>query len=997
MNVPDDDQWSRIAELIETCDDLPPSRLPDKIEHLKKGGESSEVLSYLRLNYSLPTSGWEVGEGSLIGGRYRVLNKLGEGGMGVVFLAHQERVNRDVALKMMHPSLATPSLVDRLAGEISTLGRLNHPNIVRIFDADVHRGERASQEALYYTMEVVDGTTLSDWVRAKTPTLEEKLECLAGVCDAVSYAHEHSVIHRDLKPGNILIRTDGQPAVLDFGLARVTEIAMRSEEDPMEENQEIFFASGTPAYMSPEKWQRYDDREAGDIYAIGVMLFEFVAGRRPWRFGSDTSISVMRETILGSAAPRLRDVYSNVDPSIDALTARLLATEPENRPGTASEVATELRRIVRSIRRRATVRKHLPMLSVSALALATTLGFFIENTWRTSQHRKSERAFGEAQRTLNNPPPDVRSRIHALVPTSPRKRHTQSSWRDILISGLTHWELAPRTLPDLPDGFSPLATDNSGAHYLGQLSDGTWALAGAGGDISPYPGTPPETVIFHPTRPVLVTVTRSGAVASWDWETGAVKSLGDFTAKGSSVAFSPDGKLLATESTDEATAEEKDISPIGTTRIFCTEKWSLKHSLVAKGSPHNIYSRPASGIAFSPGSTLLATTSTDSLHVLIWNLETGELDSFAYHVNPVQTLAWHPEKGRRLLATGRQDGAVSLWSIQSQTGKRRKSPLFVFGQQPSAINRHHWTPRPTVESLTWIPGTGQLLAQDSTGKLDVWSPSDPISPTRTFEGILPVGQLHWHGPGHFFSLRGQDGTWTEWQINPSPIATATRIPLSAQHLSFDPTSQFLSAAGNAGAIFLDVFTWQARETLDPILTGSACFAPHSGDFWAYTKKTGPVRWESTTEDDTIHLRSPVRGNLEKSLGLFAFDTHGGLFALTRGSNIYIRPPEDSGDPASGEVEKKTTLPLDELVPAITLDSGVNTITVSPSGDWLALSWGRSGTKGLWRRLGKTRWEKTGIDLSGVRTLAFHPTSPQLMHGRRPVGAEALEAPDSRNL
>ena len=156
-----DQEWTRINELISRLEMLPDNQLLKEMEKLSDKGESSQVLKYLRLNFALPANPWNVSPGQSIGGKYTLIEKVASGGMGVIYRAKQDLIDRVVALKMIHPALASEQMFTRLKEEISTLGRLDHPGIVRIFDADVHKVDPKSQrEAVFYTMELVEGPTL---------------------------------------------------------------------------------------------------------------------------------------------------------------------------------------------------------------------------------------------------------------------------------------------------------------------------------------------------------------------------------------------------------------------------------------------------------------------------------------------------------------------------------------------------------------------------------------------------------------------------------------------------------------------------------------------------------------------------------------------------------------------------------------------------------------------------------------------------------------------
>src|SRR5262245_46693794 len=177
-------------------------------------------------------------------GRYRVVRVLGEGGMGTVYEAEQDNPRRTVALKVIRAGLASDALRQRFAREAQILGRLHHPGIAQVYDAGVAEGGQP-----YFAMELIAGVLLDRYARERALDVPARLGLVARVCDAVQHAHERGVIHRDLKPGNILVESSGQPKVLDFGVARAADLGLTAGGGRTEAGQLI----GTLSYMSPEQ------------------------------------------------------------------------------------------------------------------------------------------------------------------------------------------------------------------------------------------------------------------------------------------------------------------------------------------------------------------------------------------------------------------------------------------------------------------------------------------------------------------------------------------------------------------------------------------------------------------------------------------------------------------------------------------------------------------------------------------------------------------------
>jgi serine/threonine protein kinase/formylglycine-generating enzyme required for sulfatase activity len=301
-------------------------------------------------------------------GDFRILRKLGEGGMGIVFEAEQGNPRRRVALKVVRATHLTPELHKRFEREAHVLGLLQHPGIAQIYQAGTaDPGDGAPQP--YFAMELVQGPQLTLYAREQALTSRQRLELLARICDAVQHAHQKGVVHRDLKPGNILVvaedassssttasphahsatRLDdvahvGQPKILDFGLARITESDLPAATLQTEVGQIL----GTVQYMSPEQVTgdsaRIDTRS--DIYALGVIGYELLCGRLPHDLQGRGTLEALR-MIREEVATPLSSVDRALRGDVETILAKALEKDPTQRYPTAADMAADIRRYLR--------------------------------------------------------------------------------------------------------------------------------------------------------------------------------------------------------------------------------------------------------------------------------------------------------------------------------------------------------------------------------------------------------------------------------------------------------------------------------------------------------------------------------------------------------------------------------------------------------------------------------------------------------------------------
>jgi len=274
--------------------------------------------------------------------RYTIGRVLGIGGMGAVYLATQDKPHRPVALKLIRPGYASPRLLKRFEIEAEILGRLNHPNIARVYEAGIAESPIGARP--FFAMELVEGVPLDDYARSHALSTHDRLFLFAQICDAVHHAHAHGVIHRDLKPGNILVDQSGQPKILDFGVARATDSDIQQTTLHTDIGQLI----GTVPYMSPEQAggdpAELDTRS--DVYALGVVLYELLVGRLPYNLDQKLIHEAVRIIREDDPTP-LSSINRTLRGDVDTIVATALAKEKARRYPSADALASDIRRYLR--------------------------------------------------------------------------------------------------------------------------------------------------------------------------------------------------------------------------------------------------------------------------------------------------------------------------------------------------------------------------------------------------------------------------------------------------------------------------------------------------------------------------------------------------------------------------------------------------------------------------------------------------------------------------
>jgi WD40 repeat protein/predicted Ser/Thr protein kinase len=607
-------------------------------------------------------------------GRYRIVRLLGEGGMGAVYEAEQDNPRRTVALKVIRAGLASDFLLERFAREAQILGRLHHAGIAQVYDAGV-----ADNGQPYFAMELIAGVPLDSYAREHALDASRRLGLVARLCDAVQHAHEQGIIHRDLKPGNILVEPAGQPKVLDFGVARASDLGLTAGGGRTEAGQLL----GTLSYMSPE--QASGDPSAidarADVYALGVVLYELLAHRLPYSLDGlalPEAVRVIREqepARLGLLDGRLRG-------DVETIVARALAKDRSRRYASAGELAADVRRHLshEPIRARPPsalyhlrkfARRHRALVGavlgvVAALAAGTVVSLLYavradanarqaganarlaQENERLARYQTYRARLAAAAAALSHH--DVADAARQLE-AAPEELHGWE-WRHL------HARLDDSTAV-LPVG-RPLRRGPSGFHIAVFTPDALVVSDEEGRRISstPYPVVPRHPVVHSADDKWLLAeiLDGPGGVIRLLESTGRKRLLrlppGHHSVN--PMHFSPDGKRLAVLQHDHSISI-CDVSA-------CRQTAQLGR---AEGTDRGVrVGVPTfNAMAFSADGRRLA-VAADSPEVSVWDTDTGRVVvKVRTDMARVLAVAFHP-RGDRLL-TASPDGSVHQWDLRS--------------------------------------------------------------------------------------------------------------------------------------------------------------------------------------------------------------------------------------------------------------------------------------------------------------------------------------------
>jgi len=334
-----------------------------------------------------------------IGGRYRLQERLGFGGMSTVHLALDLRLERQVAVKLLAEHLADdPAFVSRFQREAQAAARLVHPNIVQVYDS----GTDERTEQYFIVMEYIEGSSCAEILRDDGwVEVGEALSIIEQACEGLDYAHRHGVVHRDVKPGNLLRAREGQVKLADFGIAKATEQSSITQ---------VGSVLGTAAYLAPEQARGEEAGPSADLYALGVVAYQLISGRLPYEATSLTELALKQQQ---EHPPKLDTVVAAVCPELADAVAIALALDPRDRYATAREMRRGLNEGARGI----PPEREVPEAPTPAPTQATSVlvGGAGAATGATVQKRRPRRGAPRQQ-------PDPRPARRSAAPARRRRR-----------------------------------------------------------------------------------------------------------------------------------------------------------------------------------------------------------------------------------------------------------------------------------------------------------------------------------------------------------------------------------------------------------------------------------------------------------------------------------------------------------------------------------------------------------------------------------------------
>jgi eukaryotic-like serine/threonine-protein kinase len=677
---------------------------------------------------------WQDSPGQVLAGKYSLLEPIGEGGMGYVWTARQTvPVKRTVAIKLIKPGMDSKAILARFEAERQALALMDHPNIARVLDAGTTLDGRP-----FFVMDLVKGVPITQFCDARRLTPRERLELFVPVCHAIQHAHQKGIIHRDIKPNNVLVALyDDRPVpkVIDFGIAKATGSALTEQTLTTAYGTVL----GTPEYMSPEQatFNNLDVDTRSDVYSLGVLLYELLAGNPPItkkelvHAGVLEILRVIREVepprpstklSTADALPSLA-ASRGTDPGaltkllrseLDWIVMKAIDKDRVRRYETANAFAADVQRYLSgepvqavppssAYRLRKFARKHRGAVTAVALVALAIVSGGIATGWQAIRATAAEQdAHGKAKDATNAKDEADRNAAAAAVAAAESARIAEQRRLDLYPPRIKlawqHWSDGDRArMIEVLDTLRPAPGQSDLRGFEWRY---LWGLAHRRQQTFRHPHSL-RSVACAPDGKTVATVFQGSAeIWLWDAATATVRTRLDIGAQGVAVAFAPDGLSVAT--TDQS----------GAVRIWDAASGNLLHNLVGLEAP-------VGSVAFSSdGKRLAAATGRWTIKggnpterflpagyekpgpISVWDTRTGNVVAkFQGHARSTLCVAFSPDGNS--LASGGADGKVRVWDIANQ--KQR----YEVADDQSAVFTLAFTP----DGGTLVSGGWQMTAR----------------------------------------------------------------------------------------------------------------------------------------------------------------------------------------------------------------------------------------------------------------------------------------------